>query len=236
MKYLFYIGTGKYSLSTEEDLLKICPGDLSGKKEILIGSKNLIRDVQRAYTKLFQKGVDQYNLQHQEKLISSYYCKINESKKLSLATGILIRLGKKEEWENFLDKDKKKIEKLYQNQLKVIKEFLPNFHIVNATIYLEEPCLRVVGIPIKKEKKEEKKKLSIHVCKSACFDKTRIEELRKHLVFQIKSDFLKLYYKEIEVTRMIQVEKKKKQRKITEKDYIQLELFKEIRKEREKIL
>ncbi|CAL7908781.1 hypothetical protein FUSNEC_GEN_129_03555 [Fusobacterium necrophorum subsp. funduliforme] len=72
--------------------------------------------------------------------------------------------------------------------------------------------------------------------KSACFDKKNIEELRKHLAFQIKSDFLKLYYKEIEVTRMIQVEKKKKQRKITEKDYIQLELFKEIRKEREKIL
>lgn len=54
--------------------------------------------------------MDQYNLQHQEKVISSYYCKINESKKLSLATGILIRLGKKEEWENILDKDKKKRE------------------------------------------------------------------------------------------------------------------------------
>ncbi|CAL7906860.1 hypothetical protein HMPREF1049_1596 [Fusobacterium necrophorum subsp. funduliforme ATCC 51357] len=226
MKYLFYIGTRKYSLSTEEDLLKISPGDLSGKKEIVIGSQNLIHDVQRAYRKLFQKAVDQYNLQRQDKPISSYYCKINESKKLSLATGILIRLGKKEEWENILDKDKKKIEKLYQNQLEVIKEFLPDFHIVNATIYLEEPCLRIVGIPIKREK-EEKKKLSIHICKSACFDKTRIEELRKHLVFQIKSDFLKLYYKEIEVTRMIQERKKKKQkqRKITEKDYRQLELF-----------
>lgn len=102
MKFLFYIGTGKYSLSTEEDLLKISPGDLSGKKEILVGSQNLIHDVQRAYRKLFQKAVDQYNLQHQDKPISSYYCKINESKKLSLATGILIRLGKKEEWEVIL--------------------------------------------------------------------------------------------------------------------------------------
>lgn len=33
MKYLFYIGTGKYSLSTEKDLLKISPGDLPGKKK-----------------------------------------------------------------------------------------------------------------------------------------------------------------------------------------------------------
>lgn len=229
MKFLFYIGTGKYSLSTEEDLLKMSPGDLSGKKEILIGSQNLIHDVQRAYRKLFQKAVDQYNLQHQDKPISSYYCKINESKKLRIATGILIRLGKKEEWENILDKDKKKIEKLYQNQLEVIKEFLPDFHIVNATIYFDEYCVRVVGIPVKRENKEEKKKLPVHVCKSACFDKTRIEELRNHLVFQIKSDFLKLYYKEIELTRMIQEKKKKKQRKITEKDYIQLELFRELR-------
>lgn len=236
MKYLFYIGTGKYSLSTEEDLLRVSPGDLSGKKEILIGSKNLIRDVQKTYTKLFQKSVNQFNIENPEKPISSYYCKINESKKLSLATGILIRLGKKEEWENILDKDKKKIEKLYQNQLEVIKEFLPGFHIVNATIYFDEHCLRVVGIPVKRENKEEKKKLSIHVCKSTCFDKTRIEELRKHLAFQIKSDFLKLYYREIEVTRMIQEKKKKKQRKITEKDYIQLELFKKIRKEKAKIL
>lgn len=218
MKYLFYIGTGKYSLSTEEDLLKICPGDLSGKKEILIGSKNLIRDVQRAYMKLFQNGVDQYNLQHQEKLISSYYCKINESKKLSLATGILIRLGTGREWKSFQDTEK--IRKLYERQLKRMQELLPNFYLVNATLYFEEaPCLRIVGIPFQKEEDQEKL-LKVRVSKSDSFNKKSIKEIRDTLMKQIKVDFYELFQESLEV-----VPKRHRRKKNIEDDYYQMSLF-----------
>ena len=218
MKYLFYIGTKRYSLSTEEDLLKISPEDLPGKKRILIGSKNIIRDTQKAYKKLFQKGVDQYNLQHQDKPISSYYCRVNESKKLSLATGILIRLGTGREWKSFQDTEK--IRKLYERQLKRMQELLPNFYLVNATLYFEEaPCLRIVGIPFQKEEDQEKL-LKVRVSKSDSFNKKSIKEIRDTLMKQIKVDFYELFQESLEV-----VPKRHRRKKNIEDDYYQMSLF-----------
>lgn len=219
MKFLFYIGTGKYSLSTEENLLRISPGDLSGRKEILIGTKNLIQDVQRAYSKLFQKAVEQFNLEHQDKPISSYYCKINESKKLSLATGILIRLGKKEEWRGYQDEEK--IKKLYERQLKQIQKLLQNFYLVNATLYFEEtPCLRIVGIPFQKEDNQEKL-LKIRISKSCSFNKNSIKKIRDILMKQIKIDFYELFQESMEITSNNHHRRKKN----TEDDYYQMCLF-----------
>lgn len=218
MKYLFYIGTKRYSLSTEEDLLKISPEDLPGKKRILIGSKNIISDTQKAYKKLFQKGVDQYNLQHQDKPISSYYCRVNESKKLSLATGILIRLGTGREWKSFQDTEK--IRKLYERQLKRMQELLPNFYLVNATLYFEEaPCLRIVGIPFQKEEDQEKF-LKVRVSKSDSFNKKSIKEIRDTLMKQIKVDFYELFQEFLEV-----VPKRHRRKKNIEDDYYQMSLF-----------
>lgn len=218
MKYLFYIGTGKYSLSTEEDLLKIFPGDLPGKKRILLGSKDIIRDTQRAYKKLFQKAVDQYNLIHSDKPISSYYCKINESKKLSLATGILLRLGTGREWRAFQEEEK--IQTLYEKQFKKIQELLPNFYLVNVTLYFEEaPCLRIVGIPFQREE-EQSKLLKIRVSKSNSFNKNRIKEIRDTLMKQIKVDFYELFQESLEI-----VPKRHRKKKNPEDDYYQMSLF-----------
>ena len=95
MKYSLYIGTNKYSLSTEDDILKLSPGNFECNHKILIGNKDILKSVQVAYKKLFQKAVEKYNKNNSKKEIKSYYVKINESQKQSLAVGILIKINKK---------------------------------------------------------------------------------------------------------------------------------------------
>ena len=95
MKYSLYIGTNKYSLSTEDDILKLSPDMFQCKHRILIGNKDILKSTQIDYKKLFQKSIDKYNKISDRKEIKSYYCKINESQKQALATGILIKINEK---------------------------------------------------------------------------------------------------------------------------------------------
>lgn len=216
MKYTLYIGTNKYSLSTEDDILKLSPGNFECKNKILIGNKDILRCTQIAYRKLFQKSIDKYNKNNPQKEIKSYYCKINESQKQSLAAGILIKINEK----NYKILDEGKIIDLFLNQLKVIKKLLKNFYIVSAILYLEKSLtLRIVGIPYVKDKENE---LEARVSKSNCFTREKVEELRLNLQIQANRDFLKFF---VNKTKNI-IENKKKI------DIRQLELFENYRENR----
>ena len=188
MKYTLYIGTNKYSLSTEDDILKLSPINFfECQHKILVGNTDILRSVQVAYKKLFQKAIEKYNKNNVKKEIKSYYCKINESKKQALATAILIKINEK----NYKNLSEEKIIELFLNQVKVIKKLLKNFYIVSAALYFEKSLtLRVVGVPYVKDKTNE---LEVRVSKSSCFTREKIEELRLNLQIQANKDFLKFF-------------------------------------------
>ena len=187
MKYTLYIGTNKYSLSTEDDILKLSPGNFKYQHKILVGNKDILRSVQVAYRKLFKKSIDKYNKNNPKKEIKSYFCKINESQKQALATGILIKINEK----NYKNLDEDKIIELFLNQVKVIKKILKNFYVVSVILYFEKSLtLRVVGVPYVKDKENE---LEVRVSKSNCFTREKVEELRLHLQIQANKDFLKFF-------------------------------------------
>ena len=207
MKYLLYIGTNKYSLSTEEDILKLSPDMFQCKHKILIGNKDILKSTQMAYKKLFQKSIDKYNKISDGKEIKSYYCKINESQKQALATGILIKINEK----NYKNLNEEKMIELFLNQVKVIKKLLKNFYVVSAILYFENSLtLRIIGVPYIKDKRN---RLEVRVSKSSCFTREKIEELRLNLQIQARKT------KEI-------INNKKKV------DIRQLELFKNYRENR----
>ena len=209
MKYTLYIGTNRYSLSTEDDILKLSPSNFECQHKILVGNKDILRSVQVVYRKLFKKSIDKYNKNNPKKEIKSYFCKINESQKQALATGILIKINEK----NYKNLDEDKIIELFLNQVKAIKKLLKNFYIVSAVLYFEKSLtLRVVGVPYVKDKSNE---LEIRVSKSSCFTREKVEELRLKLQIQANKDFLKFF---INKTKNI-IENKKKI------DIRQLELF-----------
>lgn len=43
MKYTLYIGTNKYSLSTEDDILKLSPSNFECQHKILTGNKDFLK-------------------------------------------------------------------------------------------------------------------------------------------------------------------------------------------------
>lgn len=216
MKYSLYIGTNKYSLSTEDDILKLSPDMFQCKHRILIGNKDILKSTQMAYKKLFQKSIDKYNKISDGKEIKSYYCKINESQKQALATGILIKINEK----NYKNLNEEKIIELFLNQVKVIKKLLKNFYIISAILYFENSLtLRIIGVPYIKDKGN---RLEVRVSKSSCFTREKIEELRLNLQIQASKDFLKFF---IQKTKDIINNKKKV-------DIRQLELFKNYRENR----
>ena len=187
MKYTLYIGTNKYSLSTEDDILKLSPSNFECQYKILIGSIDILKSVQLAYRKLFKKSIDKFNKNNPKKEIKSYYCKINESLKQSLAVGILIKINEK----NYKNLDEEKIIELFLNQVKIIKKLLKNFYIVSAALYFEKSLtLRIIGIPYIKDKSNE---LEIRVSKSSCFTREKVKELRLSLQIQANKDFLKFF-------------------------------------------
>ena len=216
MKYTLYVGTKKYSLSTEDDILKLSPGNFEYQHKILIGNTDILKSVQVAYKKLFQKAIDKYNKNNPKKEIKSYYCKINESQKQSLAVGILIKINEK----NYKNLNEEKITELFLNQVKVIKKLLKSFYIVSAVLYFEKSLtLRIIGIPYVKDKENE---LEVRVSKSNCFTRERVEELRLSLQIQANKDFLKFF---VAKTKAITADKKKI-------DIRQLGLFKNYRENR----
>ncbi len=216
MKYSLYIGTNKYALSTEDDIIKLSPVNFECQHKILVGNKDILRCTQIAYKKIFDKSIDKYNKNNPKKEIKSYYCKINESKKQGLATAILIKINEK----NYKNLSEEKIIELFLNQVKVIKKLLKNFYIVSAILYFEKALtLRIVGIPYLKDKKNE---LEVRVSKSNCFRREKIEELRLNLQIQASKDFLKFF---VNKTKGITVDKKKI-------DIRQLKLFKGYRENR----
>jgi len=216
MKYTLYIGTKKYSLSTEDDILKLSPGNFEYQHKILIGNTDILKSVQVAYKKLFQKAIDKYNKNNPKKEIKSYYCKINESQKQSLAVGVLIKINEK----NYKNLDEEKIAQLFLNQVKVIKKLLKSFYIVSAVLYFEKSLtLRIIGIPYVKDKENE---LEVRVSKSSCFTREKVEELRLNLQIQANKNFLKFF---VTKTKVITADKKKI-------DIRQLGLFKNYRENR----
>ncbi|ERT42619.1 hypothetical protein [Fusobacterium nucleatum] len=216
MKFSLYIGTNKYSLSTEDDILKLSPGNFECQYRILFGNKDILRSVQVAYKKLFQKAIEKYNKNNSKKEIKSYYVKINESQKQALATGILIKINEK----NYKNLDEEKIIELFLNQVKVIKKLLKNFYIVSAVLYFEKSLtLRIIGVPYVKDKSNE---LEVRVSKSNCFTREKVEDLRLNLQIQANKDFLKFF---VNKTKVITTDKKKI-------DIRQLELFKGYRENR----
>ena len=200
MKFSLYIGTNKYSLSTEDNILKLSPGNFECQYRILFGNKDILRSVQVAYKKLFQKAIEKYSKNNPKKEIKSYYVKINESQKQALAAGILIKINEK----NYKNLDEDKIIELFLNQVKVIKKLLKNFYIVSAVLYFEKSLtLRIIGIPYVKDKTNE---LEVRGSKSSCFTREKVEELRLNLQIQANKDFLKFF---VTKTKVITADKKK---------------------------
>ena len=117
------------------------------------GSNDIVNDVKDLYLNLFEEARLNYNLKQtrDDRKIDNYFNKISNDDKHDLACEIIIELGDMNFWEDKTIKEKYKMVNVFKNQLKDLKEIVPDFYVANATIHFDEasPHLHIVGVPVK---------------------------------------------------------------------------------------
>ena len=117
------------------------------------GSNDIIKDVKDLYLDLFDDARINYNNKQvrDDRKIDDYFYKISNDDKHDLACEIIVEIGNMAYWEDKSLEEKYKMTEVFENQLKDLKEIVPNFYIANATIHFDEnsPHMHIVGVPVK---------------------------------------------------------------------------------------
>ena len=117
------------------------------------GSNDIIKDVKDLYLDLFDEARINYNNKQvrEDRKIDNYFYKISNDDKHDLACEIIIEIGNMAYWEDKSLEEKYKMTEVFENQLKDLKEIVPDFYIANATIHFDEnsPHMHIVGVPVK---------------------------------------------------------------------------------------
>lgn len=221
----------KYRKKNIDEVSSYINFDLSKHNVILIGSKNLYKDIKELYKKEFKSSVDEYNSRQKraDRKIYDYFEKISNDKKTNLYTELVIQIGDMNYWKDKTLEEKKKMVGVFEKQLELSQKFYPNFKIANATVHLDEssPHIHVVGVcssneelslknfPEKKRKK--KNGLKNYVSQNEVFTQNNMKEF--HQFFDKKSVEI---FNEVYKTNEILNDKKIKQ------EYFELKMYKEL--------
>lgn len=229
----FNVGSKKHAIQNKEKLKKINNHnnrkfkksynedlDLSKSKEnvILIGSKNIVKDVEKLYKEEFDEAVYNYNSKQKrnDRKIINYLDKVSEDSKKNIALEIIMQVGDREDWEAVSMEDKKKMNEVFKKGLEVLEA--KGIKVANAVIHYDEasPHLHLVGVPIASGFKTGMEK---QVSTKAVLDKKKLYELREVIDKTLVDEYNKVYNKNLE---------KRKEKGIIEKHLDPME-YKEVK-------
>ena len=161
---------------------------------MLEGSNDLVSDVKVLYLYEFEEARIEYNnLQtRNDRKIDNYFNNISKNNKSDLACEIIIELGDIYYWSDKSLEFKFKMVDVFKNQIKDLKEIIPNFKIANATVHLDEssPHLHIIGVPVKEKNKNGMKK---QVGKTTIFTKESLSNIQDKMRLKCIESFNKKY-------------------------------------------
>lgn len=182
------------------------------------GSNDIIKDVKDLYLDLFDESRINYNNKQvrDDRKINDYFYKISNDDKHDLACEIIIEIGNMAYWEDKSLEEKYKMTEVFENQLKDLKEIVPDFYIANATIHFDEnsPHMHIVGVPVKENCKTGMEK---QVGKTSIFTKESLVVIQDKMRSKCIEEFNIAYSKD---------SKLKKKEKGKNKDYSAYERLK----------
>ena len=230
----FNVGSKKHAIQNKEKLKKINNHnnrkfkksynedlDLSKSKEnvILIGTKNIVKDVEKLYKEEFSEAVYNYNSKQKraDRKIIDYLDKVSEDSKKNIALEIIMQVGDREDWEAVSMEEKKKMNEVFKKGLEVLEA--KGIKVANAVIHYDEasPHLHLVGVPIASGFKTGMEK---QVSTKAVLDKKKLYELREVIDKTLVDEYNKVYNKNLE---------KRKEKGIIEK-HLDPANYKEVKK------
>ena len=207
----FVVGSNKHAINTKEKLKKINNHnhrnfkksynedlDLTRSKDniILVGSKDIAKDIEKLYKNEFDEAVYNYNQKQKraDRKIINYLDKVSEDNKKNVAVEMILQLGDKEDWQNVNLEDKKKMEQVFKKGLEVLES--KGLRVGNAVIHLDEasPHCHIVAVPVAKGFKTGMEK---QVSAKAVLEKKKLYELRKELDTKLIDEYNKVYDKEL---------------------------------------
>jgi hypothetical protein len=143
------------------------------KKEnvVLVGTGNVHADVKDAYERLFGAAVREYDNKQKraDRKIGDYFTHLSEmpysKQKQDIAVSVILQCCDMEFWKDKTPEEKRRYDYIARDQIKHLRDKLPDFEIVSATIHYDEssPHMHVVGIPIRRGCK---KGMSVQVSKN----------------------------------------------------------------------
>lgn len=120
---------------------------------IVKGTSSVYKDVKELYLKEFEKSKNEYNSKQSRpcRMINDYFENVSNNEKKDLACEIIIELGDKNYWDTKDIDFKKKMKKVYYEQVNDLESLMPNFKVASAIIHFDEtsPHMHIVGVPIK---------------------------------------------------------------------------------------
>lgn len=198
--------------------------------QIIYGSDNLYKDVQKLYLQEFEDARIEYNNKQsrEDRKINDYFKHISDSKLWDLACQFIIELGDMDFWN---DKDityRKQMSEVYKLQINDLAEVIPEFKIANAVVHFEEtsksPHLHIVGIPVSENNKRGMKK---QVAKSKIFTKESLKQIQD----EMRSRCIKEYNQVFQKMSTLKQKQKGRNHDIAVKDMIN---YREIKKQYDK--
>lgn len=161
------------------------------------GSNDIIKDVKDLYLDLFDESRINYNNKQvrDDRKIDDYFYKISNDDKHDLACEIIIEIGNMAYWEDKSLEEKYKMTEVFENQLKDLKEIVPDFYIANATIHFDEnsPHMHIVGVPVKENCKTGMER---QVGKTSIFTKESLVVIQDKMRSKCIEEFNQTYSKD----------------------------------------
>jgi plasmid recombination enzyme len=207
----FVVGSNKHAINTKEKLKKINNHnhrnfkksynedlDLTRSKDniILVGSKDIAKDIEKLYKDEFDEAVYNYNQKQKraDRKIINYLDKVSEDNKKNVAVEMILQMGDKEDWQNASLEDKKKMAEVFKKGLEILES--KGLRVGNAVIHLDEasPHCHIVAVPVAKGFKTGMEK---QVSAKAVLEKKKLYELRKELDTKLIDEYNKVYDKEL---------------------------------------
>ena len=207
----FVVGSNKHAINTKEKLKKINNHnhrnfkksynedlDLTRSKDniILVGTKDISKDIEKLYKEEFDEAVYNYNSKQKraDRKIINYLDKVSEDNKKNVAIEMILQMGDKEDWQNASLEDKKKMAEVFKKGLEVLES--KGLRVGNAVIHLDEasPHCHIVAVPVAKGFKTGMEK---QVSAKAVLEKKKLYELRKELDTKLIDEYNKVYDKEL---------------------------------------
>lgn len=157
--YSAHISNGKSAIMSKSKLSGIAKHNLRKYKsseysseniELILGTRNLYKDVQNVYHREFDEVIKQYNEKQKRadrKIDDSFEHVANLDQ--DMAVEIIFQCGDKKFWEEHTDK-MEKMHYVFSYLLSKLQEYLPDFKVANAVIHFDEasPHMHVVGVPV----------------------------------------------------------------------------------------